>query len=162
MSKVYHVLFICTANSARSQMAEALLNQIGHGQFKAFSAGSQPSGMVNPLALDALQHIGINTAGLYSKSWDEFSGVDAPHMDFVFTLCDSASGESCPVWAGHPMKAHWGIQDPSLLPAEKHQHAFQQALTLLKRRLDLFIELPIEKLDSLALKHSVTEIGQVQ
>ncbi len=162
MSKVYHVLFICTANSARSQMAEALLNQIGRGQFKAFSAGSQPSGTVNPLALDALQHIGISTAGLYSKSWNEFSGVDAPRLDFVFTLCDSAAGESCPVWTGHPMKAHWGIQDPSLQPTEKQAHAFQQALTLLKRRMDLFIELPIEKLDSLALKHSVTEIGQVQ
>lgn len=162
MSDVYNVLFICTGNSARSQMAEALLNQVGNGRFKAFSAGSQPSGIVNPLALEALQHAGIKTEGLRSKSWTEFSQVDAPKMDFVFTLCDAAAGEACPVWPGHPTKAHWGIQDPSLLPVEERQHAFQQALILLKRRIDLLTVLPIEKLDSLALKHRVTEIGQAQ
>jgi len=162
MSDVYNVLFICTGNSARSQMAEALLNQAGNGRFKAFSAGSQPSGTVNPLAIEALEHAGFSAVGLRSKSWDEFSDANAPEMDFVFTLCDSAAGEACPVWPGHPTKAHWGIPDPSQLPIEERSHAFQQALITLKRRIDLFIALPIEKLDSLALKHRVTEIGQAQ
>lgn len=160
MSDIYNVLFICTGNSARSQMAEALLNQSGKGRFKAFSAGSLPSGIVNPSALEALEHAGIKTKGLRSKCWTEFSQTDAPQMDFVFTLCDSAAGESCPVWPGHPVKAHWSFQDPALLPAEERQHAFQQTLILLKRRIDLLTALPIGKLDSLVLKHSVSEIGQ--
>lgn len=160
MSKVYNVLFICTANSARSQMAQALLNQIGQGRFKAFSAGSQPSGVVNPLAINALQHAGISTDGLYSKSWSEFSQADAPHMDFVFTVCDVAAGEACPVWPGHPTTAHWGIPDPSQAAADQLQHAFLQTLIVLRRRLELFTALPIDKLEHLALTSHVKEIGQ--
>jgi arsenate reductase len=162
MSHIYNVLFICSGNSARSQMAEALLNQLGKGRFKAFSAGSQPSGTVNPRAIEALQHAGVSTEGLRSKSWEEFSQPEAPVMNFVFTLCDTAAGEACPVWPGHPTKAHWGVKDPSQPEASEQQHTFQQTLLVLKRRIDLLTALPINKLDALALKLHVTEIGQAQ
>ena len=163
MTDVYNVLFICSGNSARSQMAEALLNQIGKGHFAAFSAGSHPSGVVNPFAIEALEHAGFSAVGLRSKSWDEFSAADAPKMDFVFTLCDTAAGESCPVWAGHPTRAHWGIAAPSQDSDDNTQRkVFQSTLTLLKRRIDLFTSLPIDKIESLVLKQKLAEIGQSQ
>ncbi|MDW5415575.1 arsenate reductase ArsC [Iodobacter sp. CM08] len=161
MSKIYNVLFICTGNSARSQIAEAVLNHVGKGRFQAYSAGSQPAGSVNPLAIEALQHVGISTEKLRSKSWQEFSAADAPQMDFVFTLCDSAAGEACPVWPGHPTLAHWGVAAPGTGGNETIQHkVFHDTLLILKRRIDLFTALPVEKLDALALKLQVSEIGQ--
>lgn len=160
-SKVYHVLFICTGNSARSQMAEVLLNTHGQGRFKGFSAGSRPAGQVHPLAIETLQKAGYSTGGLRSKSWNEFGEGTATAIDLVFTLCDSAAGEECPVWAGRPVRAHWGIPDPGHKENnEERLKAFHEALLVLKRRIDLLTVLPIDKLDSLTLKHRVTEIGE--
>ena len=161
---MYHVLFLCTGNSARSIMAEAILNQpvVSRGRFKAFSAGSYPKGTVHPLALETMQANNLPTTGYRSKSWSEFSQPDAPQLDFVFTVCDQAAAEPCPVWPGQPMTAHWGIADPAAAEGtdESKRRAFRDALTHLRRRIDLFVSLPIEKLDRLSLQKRLQDIGQ--
>ena len=159
--KVYNVLFICTHNSARSIMAEGLLNSAGRGGFVAYSAGSQPRGDVHPLALATLTKLHLPTDGYRSKSWGEFATADAPQMDFVFTVCDNAAGEVCPVWPGQPMTAHWGVPDPSAITGDEEQRAkaFWNVATMLKRRIDLMLALPLASLDRLALQREVREIG---
>jgi arsenate reductase (thioredoxin) len=159
--KVYNVLFICTHNSARSIMAEGLLNSAGRGGFVAYSAGSQPRGEVHPLALATLSKLRLPSDGYRSKSWGEFATADAPQMDFVFTVCDNAAGEVCPVWQGQPMTAHWGVPDPSAVQGDDEQRAkaFWNAATMLKRRIDLMLALPLASLDRLALQREVREIG---
>ncbi len=162
--KIYNVLFICTGNSARSIMAEALMNQAGGGRFNAFSAGSHPAGSVNPLALQALAWLRLPTDGYRSKSWDEFAKPGAPPLDFVLTVCDKAAGETCPVWPGQPMTAHWGVPDPAVAGGsdeEKARHFNDAALTL-KRRIDLMLALPLARLDAMSLQHQLREIGQVR
>lgn len=161
--KTYHVLFICTHNSARSIMAEALLNDAARGRFRAWSAGSQPSGTVQPLALATLARLHLPSQGYRSKSWSEFAGADAPPMDFVFTVCDNAAGEVCPTWPGQPMTAHWGVPDPSLAQGsdEERAQACWDVAMMLKRRIDLMLALPIDSLDRLALQHRVREIGRL-
>jgi len=159
--RIYNVLFLCTGNSARSILAESALTKLGAGRFRAFSAGSFPKGAINPDALALLERIEYPTDGLRSKSWDEFSVPDAPVMDFVFTVCDDAAGEVCPIWPGHPVTAHWGIEDPSQVqgtPIER-ERAFVTALRYLENRIKLFAALPFERLDTLALRAQVREIG---
>ena len=161
-ARVYNVLFLCTANSARSILAEQLLNAAGRGRFRAFSAGSHPGGRVNPLALEYLQAQGLPTAGLRSKSWDEFAQPGAPPLDFVFTVCDNAANEVCPIWPGQPVTAHWGLPDPAAVQgsdADK-QKAFRDTFVALDRRIGLFTSLPIAGLDQLALARRVAEIGK--
>ncbi len=160
--RVYNVLFLCTGNSARSILAEAILNKDSCGQFRAFSAGSQPKGNVNPRAIDLLRSSGYDTSDLRSKSWAEFARADALKLDFVFTVCDNAAGEVCPVWPGHPMTAHWGIPDPAAATGSEAEIAlaFKDAYRMLKRRIDLFLALPIAKLDSLVLHARLKEIGR--
>jgi len=150
----YNVLFLCTGNSARSIMAEGIMNAKGRPRFSAYSAGSHPSGTVRPEALRELEAAGIPTAGLRSKSWDEFARRDAPKMDFVFTVCDNAASEVCPVWPGHPATAHWGIPDPAAVKGteDEIQRAFRDAFFLLDRRITLFLDLPIASIDRLTLK----------
>jgi arsenate reductase len=161
--KQYNVLVLCTGNSARSILGEVLFNTLGKGKFKAYSAGSKPAGKVNPGALDWLQKHGHNTEGLRSKSWDEFSQPEAPEFDFIFTVCDNAAGEACPVWLGHPMTAHWGIPDPAHIEGdEARRAAFSRAADQLARRIQLFMSLPIAKLDSLTLKEKLAEIGHIK
>ncbi|MBU1776659.1 MAG: arsenate reductase ArsC, partial [Gammaproteobacteria bacterium] len=151
--KQYNVLVLCTGNSARSILGEVLFNALGKGMFKAYSAGSHPAGKVNPGALEWLQANGYSTEGLRSKSWDEFSAPGAPEFDFVFTVCDNAAGEVCPVWYGSPMTAHWGIPDPAHVEGdEARRAAFRHAAEQLARRIQLFMSLPVEKLDKLTLK----------
>ena len=161
---MYHVLFLCTGNSARSIMAEAILNQplVNRGRFKAFSAGSYPKGAVHPLALETMQANNLPATGYRSKSWSEFSQPDAPRLDFVFTVCDQAAAEPCPVWPGQPVTAHWGIADPAAVEGtdENKRRAFREALTLLRRRIDLFVSLPLEKLDRLSLQKRLQDIGR--
>ncbi|MEO3384650.1 arsenate reductase ArsC [Mesorhizobium sp. CAU 1741] len=158
--KIYNVLFLCTGNSARSIMAEALLNHIGEGRFRAYSAGSQPKGEVHRLALETLAHFDFLIDGLRSKSWDEFAVPGAPQMDFVFTVCDNAAGESCPVWPGQPMTAHWGIEDPAAVEPETEQRvAFVQALRYLRNRITAFTALPVASLDRASLTARLSEIG---
>jgi arsenate reductase len=161
---VYNVLFICTGNSARSIMAEAILNREGRGRLRAFSAGSRPRGAVNPHALALLQSLGYDTAGLRSKSWDEFAGPAAPVMDFVFTVCDDAAGETCPVWPGHPATAHWGVPDPSRATGTlaEIQLAFDAAYRLLATRIGVFTALPLDKLDRVSLHRHLADIGALQ
>jgi arsenate reductase len=158
----YNVLFLCTGNSARSIMAEAILNHKGKGVFTAFSAGSRPSGGPRPEALQQLESAGIATAALRSKSWDEFAAAGAPRMDFVFTVCDNAAKEACPFWPGQPMTAHWGIPDPASVQgtAEEIARAFQDAFMLLDRRIGLFLSLPFATLEEIALKKELDRIGQ--
>ena len=158
----YNVLFLCTGNSARSILAEAILNKEAHGRFRAFSAGSQPKGSPNPYALDLLATSGYDIAGLRSKSWNEFAQAGAPKLDFVFTVCDNAAGESCPLWPGQPITAHWGIPDPAAATGTEAEiaFAFKDAYRMLKRRIDLFLALPIEKLDHLVLSARLKEIGR--
>ncbi len=160
--KVYNVLFLCTGNSARSILAEGLLNELGKGRFRAFSAGSHPRGAVHPLALRELQTLRIPTDGFRSKAWDEFAAPDAPVMDFVFTVCDQAAGEVCPVWPGQPMTAHWGMPDPAAVdgPDDVQARAFRDAAVTLKRRIELLISLPMAALDRLAIQKQVRDIGQ--
>ncbi len=160
--RVYNVLFICTGNTARSILAEGLLNHLGRGSFRAYSAGSFPKGTVNAHALRELHAMGLATEGYRSKSWDEFAQPDAPRMDFVFTVCDDAAGEVCPVWPGQPVTAHWGVPDPARVEGseEEKRQAFQRAAMLLKRRIELFLALPIAKLDPIALHSEVRQIGQ--
>ncbi len=160
--RVYNVLFLCTHNSARSVMAECILNRAGKGRFRAFSAGSQPSGRINPYVRDLLERLGFPTAELRSKTWDEFGTPDAPHMDFVFTVCDSAAGEVCPVWPGHPTTAHWGFPDPSSAQGtDAEKAAFTaEVFRQIERRLQAFMSLPIASLDRLALKQKLDEMGR--
>ena len=162
--RVYNVLFLCTGNSARSILAEAILNDQGQGRFKAFSAGSYPKGTVHPLALALLKREGLPTEGLRSKSWDEFAQPGAPPLDFVFTVCDNAAGEVCPVWPGQPMTGHWGQPDPAAVEGTdlEKTNAFREAFRTLERRIDLFMALPISTLDRLALGHKVREVGKSQ
>jgi arsenate reductase len=160
--KIYNVLFLCTGNSARSIMAEAILNREGRGRFMAYSAGSRPAGQVNPYAVQLLKNLNFVTDGLRSKGWDAFAVPDAPAMDFVFTVCDNAANEICPVWPGQPMTAHWGVPDPAAAAgneAEKRA-AFAEALRMLSNRIGIFISLPMASLDSLALQKQLDAIGQ--
>jgi arsenate reductase len=161
-AKAYNVLFLCTGNSARSIVAEALLEHWGRGRFKGYSAGSFPRGAVHPLALELLEKLQLPTRRLRSKSWNEFAQPGAPMMDFVFTVCDQAAGEICPVWPGNPMSAHWGVPDPAAVQGTgaEQRTAFREAYVLLECRIKLFAALPIEKLDRLAIKRSVDEIGR--
>lgn len=157
----YNVLFLCTGNSARSILAECVLNRKGGGRFRAWSAGSNPTGAVHPYALDLLKAQNYEVSGLRSKSWDEFAQADAPRLDFVFTVCDKAAGETCPIWPGQPMTAHWGLPDPAAVEggeAEK-RFAFTDTLRMLTSRLDIFCNLPIERIDRLSLQHRLDEIG---
>jgi arsenate reductase len=160
--RVYNVLFLCTHNSARSVLAETLLNALGGGRFRGYSAGSFPSGRVNPLALETLAGFSHPTDGLRSKSWDEFARPGAPVMDFVITVCDQAAGEVCPIWPGQPITAHWGLPDPSQAPGtdDDRRTAFKRTYMALLNRLRLFTSLPFDKLDLLALKQRLTDIGQ--
>jgi arsenate reductase (thioredoxin) len=155
------VLFLCTGNSARSILAESILRKDGAGRFNAFSAGSQPKGIVNPLALKVLEANGYPTDGFRSKSWDEFAKPDAPVMDFIFTVCDSAAGEACPVWPGHPATAHWGIEDPATVEGTdiEKEKAFVQAGKYLRNRIAAFLALPVASLDQIALDLRLREIG---
>jgi arsenate reductase len=158
---VYNVLFLCTANSARSIMAEAILNREGKGRFRAFSGGSTPAGKVNPHALTLLENLGYETKNFRSKDWDEFAAAGAPEMDFIFTVCDDAAGETCPLWPGHPSSAHWGIPDPAKAtgtPAEI-QLVFDQAYRMLATRIGVFLALPIDKIDRSALHQHLHNIG---
>ncbi len=161
--KQYNVLILCTGNSARSVLGEVLFNVLGKGLFKAYSAGSKPAGKVNPGAIEWLQAHGHSIEGLRSKSWDEFSRPDAPVFDFIFTVCDNAAGETCPLWLGHPATAHWGIPDPAHIEGDDARRAaFSKAAEQLARRIQLFMALPIEKLDKLVLKDKLNEIGRIQ
>ena len=161
-NKIYNVLFVCTGNSARSILAEGLMNDAARGRFKACSAGSHPIGVVNPFALEALAELRIPSDGFRSKNWDEFSGPDAAPLDFVFTVCDRAAGESCPFWPGQPMTAHWGVPDPAAFEGsdDEKRIQFRAAAVTLKRRIDLMLSLPIESLDSMALRQQIKDIGQ--
>ena len=162
MTKVYNVLFVCTGNSARSILAEAFLNDAGRGRFRAWSAGSEPTGVVNPKALDTLRILGVPAAGARSKSWDEFAAVDAPAMDFVITVCDNAAGEVCPFWPGEPMTAHWGLPDPAAVQGSDADImlAFHDAAVALRRRIDLLLALPMAALDAMATRRALRDIGQ--
>ena len=157
------VLFLCTGNSARSILAEAYLNHAGHRRFHAYSAGSKPAGRVNPFALEVLRRRGIATGETRSKSWDEFAASGATKLDFIFTVCDSAAAEPCPVWPGHPATAHWGIPDPAAVQGsdEDKRRAFEQALTTLARRIDAFMRLPVDELAPAVLKQRLNEIGRL-
>lgn len=162
--RIFNVLFLCTGNSARSILAESAMNKLDQDRFRAFSAGSYPKGAVNPDTIALLDSLDYPTEGLRSKSWDEFAGPDAPVMDFVFTVCDDAAGEVCPVWPGHPMTAHWGIEDPSHVQGSEieRERAFVTALNYLENRIRLFISLPIEKLEATALTAKLREIGHAE
>jgi protein-tyrosine-phosphatase len=161
-NRTFNVLFLCTGNSARSILSEALLNKRGQGQFRAFSAGSHPAGRVNPYALALLQRMGYPTGGLRSKSWDEFAAPGAPELEFVFTVCDNAAGEVCPMWPGQPITAHWGIPDPAAADGtdEQKRKAFEDAFRILERRISLFLSLPIRSLEQLVLQERLSEIGR--
>ncbi len=158
----YHVLFICTGNSARSILAEALLNDLGKRRFKAYSAGSHPKGFVHPLALATIERLQLPAADYRSKSWDEFAAPGAPPLDFIFTVCDNAAGEVCPFWPGQPVTAHWGIPDPAAVEGsdEQRRKAFTDAALTLRRRIELFVSLPLERLDALSLQRELRAIGE--
>jgi arsenate reductase len=162
MQALYNVLFLCTGNSARSIMAEALLNSSGRPNFTAYSAGSHPSGIVRPEALKQIEIAKMPTAGFRSKSWEEFAKPDAPKLDFVFTVCDSAANEVCPVWPGQPITAHWGVPDPAAVHGtqEEVERAFRDAFFMLQRRIGLFLNLPLKSIDTLALQREVNDIGR--
>ena len=161
-NKIYNVLFLCTGNSARSIMAESLINFWGKGRFRGFSAGSKPNGKVNPLALELLDRLNMPVNDLRSKSWDEFAEPGAPRMDFVFTVCDNAAQETCPAWPGQPMTAHWGVPDPAKVEGDdvKHMQAFRQAFRELENRIKIFTSLPLGEIDSMRLQEHLDEIGQ--
>ncbi len=160
-AKVYHVLFVCTHNSARSIMAEGLMNHLGKGRFKAWSAGSQPSGTVSPFALKTLASLYITTEGYRSKDWNEFTQPATPEFDFVFTVCDNAAGEVCPVWPGQPMTAHWGVPDPAAFKGSDAETTkfFWDTAVILKRRIELMLALPLASLDKLAIQREIKDIG---
>lgn len=159
-NKIYNVLFLCTGNSARSIMAEGILSHLGKGKFQAFSAGSMPTGVVSPYALKQLEKEGIMLENPRSKSWDEFAKPDAPQLDFVITVCDNAAGEVCPIWAGQPITAHWGVFDPAAVSEEQKNIAFAQAFTVLYRRISLFVALNPAGLEQLTLQNKMREIAQ--
>ena len=161
--RTYNVLFLCTGNSARSIMAEAFTNELGQGRFRAYSAGSRPTGKVNTFALEEISARGALAEGARSKSWDEFAVPGAPPLDFVFTVCDNAAGEVCPHWPGQPMTAHWGIEDPAAVEGSDldKRRAFAQAAGFLRRRIALFISLPLTAIDSLTLQHRLDDIGRM-
>lgn len=158
----YNALFICTGNSARSILAEGLLNDSGKGRFHAFSAGSQPKGQVHPLALATLEHLRLPTTGYRSKSWDEFVAPGAPVFDFIFTVCDAAAGEACPLWPGKPVSAHWGVPDPAAVEGteEQQRKAFHETAIILHRRIELFLSLPLQRLDAMSLRRELHDIGR--
>ncbi|MBT9458571.1 MAG: arsenate reductase ArsC [Burkholderiaceae bacterium] len=160
--KIHKVLFLCTGNSARSILAEGLMAHLGAGRFQAFSAGSHPTGLVNPLALQTLQRLHIPTDGFRSKSWDEFAQAGAADLDFVLTVCDKAAGEVCPIWPGQPMTAHWGVEDPAAVegPDELKVRAFTDTAVILKRRIELMLALPLERLDAMSLKRELQSVGK--
>jgi arsenate reductase len=160
--KIYNVLFLCTGNSARSIMAECAMNRWGQGRFKAYSAGSHPTGRVNPYALKLLQNLNFQTEGLRSKSWEEFTAPEAPELDFVFTVCDSAAAEVCPVWPGQPMSAHWGVEDPAAFVGseEKIMREFRRVYGYLDNRIKIFVALPMASLDRLTLQKRLEAIGR--
>ncbi len=162
--RIYNVMFLCTGNSARSILAESILRKDGEGRFRTFSAGSHPKGEVNPFAIRVLEDHNYPVEGMRSKSWDEFSGPDAPAMDFVFTVCDNAAGEVCPIWPRHPMTAHWGIDDPAAVtgPDIEIETAFVQAAKYLKSRIGLFLSLPLASIDKMALGTKLREIGRIE
>jgi arsenate reductase len=161
--KTYNVLVLCTGNSARSILGEVLFNTLGKGRFKAYSAGSKPAGRINPGALEWLKENGHSTEGLRSKSWDEFAAPGAPEFDFVFTVCDNAAGEVCPVWYGAPVKAHWGIPDPAHIEGDAARRAaFNKAAEQLARRIQAFLALPFDTMEPQALKEKLAEIGRIQ
>ena len=160
MTRPFNVLFLCTGNSARSILSEAILNREGEGRFQAFSAGSFPKGEVHPAALALLGELGYPTDGLRSKGWDEFALPDAPPLDLIFTVCDNAAGEICPVWPGKPVTAHWGIEDPAAVEGEGQREAFWQAYLALNRRIDLLLALPLASLDELSLAERLRAIGK--
>jgi len=156
----YNVLFLCTGNSARSILAEVILNREGRGRFRAYSAGSYPKGEVHPAALLLLNELELSTEGLRSKGWDEFARPGAPQLDFVFTVCDNAAGEVCPVWPGQPMTAHWGIEDPAAIEGHDQAGAFWNAYLQLQRRIQLFLALPLDSIDELSLRKQLKQIGE--
>lgn len=159
-----NVLFLCTHNSARSVIAEAILNKLGRGKFRGFSAGSQPSGKINPHALQLLEGLGYDLTGVYSKSWDEFTKPGAPVFDFVFTVCDNAAGEACPVWPGQPLTSHWGLPDPSLATGTEAEiaHAFNETHRMLAMRIGIFLALPFKKLAAMSLQTQLRDIGRME
>ena len=161
--RIYNVLFLCTGNSARSVMAEALLNVLGRGRFHAYSAGSHPSGTVQPMAAELAAKLGYDISGLRSKNWDEFAEPGAPVMDLVITVCDNAAGEACPAWLGGPTTAHWGVEDPVGVEGDEdaRRHAFMKAFAILRKRVELLLALPLDKLDRLAVQQQVREIGHL-
>jgi protein-tyrosine-phosphatase len=163
-NEVFNVLFLCTHNSARSVIAECILNRVGQGRFKGYSAGSQPSGEIHPMALTLLKKLNYDTSGLRSKSWEEFTKPDAPRLDFVFTVCDDAANEVCPVWPGQPMTAHWGVPDPSRATGKDAERAYVFADThrMLNQRLSIFVSLPLRSLDKLTLQKRLDDIGQTK
>ncbi len=162
MTRHYNVLFLCTGNSARSIMAEAIMNRKGAPNFTAYSAGSHPTGRVNPGALQQLKGAGLPVEGLRSKSWEEFSRAGAPKLDFIFTVCDNAAKEVCPIWPGHPMSAHWGVPDPAAVEgsADEIARAFRDVFLMLDRRISVFLQLPLARLDTLAIKTEIDRIGR--
>jgi arsenate reductase len=162
--RVYNVLFLCTGNTARSILAESILRKDGAGRFNSFSAGSHPKGVINPFAIKTLAEYDYPTEGFRSKAWEEFASPDAPKMDFVFTVCDNAAGEACPIWPGQPMTAHWGIEDPAAVEGTdvEKQREFNLAFRYLKNRISLLLALPIHRLDKLALKNRLREIGETE
>jgi arsenate reductase len=162
--RTYNVLFLCTHNSARSVLAECYLNANGDGRFRAYSAGSFPSGKVNPFALELLERNHISTQGVRSKGWDEFTKPGSPHMDFIITVCDQAAGEVCPIWPGKPLSAHWGVEDPAAVTGtdDEKRAAFKKALALLERRISLLVNLPNRSLDNLAMEQQLAQIGKVK
>ncbi|MBT3071332.1 arsenate reductase ArsC [Rhodomicrobium sp. Az07] len=161
--RIFNVLFLCTHNSARSVLAESILNRSANDKFRAFSAGSHPRGQIHPYAIDLLKNLSYDVSGLRSKSWDEFAGPDAPRMDFVFTVCDDAAKEVCPMWPGQPMTAHWGVPDPSTAEGKEAEKrlAFANSYRMLQRRIDVFISLPVKSLARLALQKEIEEIGRM-
>ncbi len=163
-NRVFNVLFICTGNSARSIMAEAVLNRAGRGKFRAFSAGSQPKGQVHPYVIDLLRRLNYDVSGVRSKSWLEFSGPNAPKLDFAFTLCDDAAAETCPVWPGQPMTAHWGLPDPAAATGTEAEirFAFADAMRMLTNRINIFVSLPMKSLDQLTLQKQLDAIGKTK
>jgi arsenate reductase len=162
--KVYNVLFLCTGNSARSVLAEALLNHLGQGRFRAFSAGSMPKGEVNPHVRPLVEHLGFTMADFRSKSWDEFAAPGAPPLDFVLTVCDNAAGEVCPIWPGQPMTAHWGIPDPAAVEGSEGEigAAFAEGCRQLRNRISLFISLPLASIDAMSLQSRLRDIGRTE
>jgi arsenate reductase len=160
VSRTYNALFLCTGNSARSILAEAILNRESAGRFRAFSAGSFPKGTVHPAAIALLADLGYPTEGHRSKSWDEFAAPGAPELDFIFTVCDNAAGELCPVWPGKPVTAHWGIEDPAAVEGDAQAQAFRDAFYALQRRIQLFLALPLDSIDELSLQNRLRDIGR--